>query len=180
MKKIIIAMAVMFCAASGLQAQKIAFVNTSKVIDTLPAKDSAELALQSYAQAYESSLYELEQELNAKQIELEKAKATPGVSQIRIDLLTQNLQKLYQTYQNTESAMNQDLQAQRAKLLTPIFDEIKVAVAAVAKTKGYTSAIDNSSGIILYMGNNADDITDAVIKYMLAPKPAVAAPAPKK
>jgi Skp family chaperone for outer membrane proteins len=71
------------------------------------------------------------------------------------------------------------MQRDRAKLLNPIVDEIKAAVAQVAKTKGFSQVIDNSAEIVIYNGVTTDDITADVIKYMLAPKPA-ATPEPKK
>lgn len=179
MKRIIIAMAALFCMSAGLNAQKVAFVNTQKVIDTLPQKDSAELKLQQYSMLYETQLADMEQEFNVKKAEFDKEAGTPGVSQIRLDLLQNNLQNMYKRLTETEQAMQNDLQLQRSNLLTPILNDVKAAVAEVAKAKGFTSAIDNSSGLVLYMGNAADDITDAVIKHMLNPKPTTT-PAPKK
>jgi outer membrane protein len=181
MKRIIIAMAAFLCMSAGLnaQAQKIAFVNTTKVIDTLPQKDTAELKLQQYSMLYENQLAEMEQEFNTKKAEFDKEASTAGVSAIRLELLQKNLQNMYKQLTETEQAMQNDLQLQRANLLNPIIEEIKKAVSDVAKAKGYTSAIDNSQGLVLYIGNTNDDITDAVIKHMLAPKPATPA-APKK
>jgi len=175
-----IAAAALFAMISGAnaQTQKIAFVNTQKVIDTLPQKDSAELKLQQYSMLYENQLAEMEQEFNTKKAEFDAEVAKPDVSPIRKELLQKNLQNMYKTLTETEQAMQNDLQMQRTTLLNPIIEEVKAAVAVVAKQKGFTSAIDNSTGLVLFMGNATDDITDAVIKYMTSPKPV--APAPKK
>lgn len=170
MKRIILALAAVFMCAAGLQAQKIAFVNTQKVIDTLPQKDTAEKELSQYAQLYQNQLADMEEEITMKQVELDKEAKTPGVSQMRLELLQNNLKKLYDQYQLTEATMNQDLQVKRSQLLQPLINDIKTAVAVVAKAKGYTSALDNSNEMVLFMSNSADDITDAVIKHMLAAK----------
>lgn len=168
MKKFIIALTVLMCASSALNAQKVGFVNRVKVLDTLPAKDSADARLQKMAMDYEAVLLEREEEYTKKKAELDRKKATPGTSEILINLDVQTLQRLQQEYQNTETAINQELQAEQAKLLKPILDNINAAVAVVAKQKGFTSVIDNSSEIVVYIGNKTDDITDAVIAYMLA------------
>lgn len=180
MKKIIIALTVLFCAAQGLQAQKVGFVNRAKIIDTLPLKDSADLKLQQKAAEYEAILMEKEEEYNKKKAELDRKKATPGTSEIMINLDAQTLQRIAQDYQSSETAINQELQSLQAQLLKPILAQIDEAVGVIAKQKGYTSVIDNSSEIVIYIGNKSDDLTDAVIAHMLAQKPGTASTAPKK
>lgn len=170
MKRIIlIAIVTVFTAFTmEAQAQKIAFVKTSQVIDTLPLKDSAEAKLAEYAAMYEEQLKSLELEIQSVQAQYEKESKTAGVSQTRLELIQGKYQKLVQQYQETQGAMEQDLQMQRATLLKPIVDQIKEAIATVAKQKGFTQVLDNSSDMVMYLGNPADDITDAVIKHMLA------------
>lgn len=178
------AVAAFVTGATALQAQKIGFVSTQKVIDTLPQKDTAEKELAEYAQMYQNQLADMEEELTNLQIELEKESKKPGVSSIRLELLQNNIRKRYEQYQQTESAMNTDLNLKRSQLIAPILKEIKEAVAVVGKAKGYTAVLDNSTEMVLFMSNAADDITDAVIKHMLSnlPKPAIKSPgaAPKK
>ena len=55
MKKILVLSTFMFFLACGsfAQAQKIAFVNTQIIIDTLPAKDSEEKKLAIFAKQYD-------------------------------------------------------------------------------------------------------------------------------
>ena len=169
MKKYIIALTVLFLAASGVQAQKMAFVNTAKIIDTLPMKDSADIKYQKKAMEFQERLQEMEDEYAKLSAEIEKKKAG-GSSDILISMDEQRLQRLAQDYQSAKMAMQQDLNEEEAKLLKPILEEIKAAVAVVAKQKGYTSALDNSSEVVLFMNNPADDITEAVIAYMLKKK----------
>lgn len=176
MKKIIIAVAVMFMSAAGLQAQKLAFVNTKKVLDTLPQKDSAEQRLQEMAVKFKGELAEYEQELSTRQMEYQKEAQTTGVSQSRLEMLQSIYQSVLQAYESEQKRMNEELQMQESALLMPILDEIKAAVGVVAKQKGYTTALDNSSEFVLFLSNTGDDITDAVIKYMLANPPKPAAP----
>jgi Skp family chaperone for outer membrane proteins len=181
MKKIIIMMVAVLCIAPALQAQKaqrIAFVNTNKVLDTLPQMDSAEVMLNKIAEGYQQDAMARQDELNQLNAEIEAAKKDPAFSAVKLDLMQRRLQTLYEDYQYFQNAVNDEMQKERAKLLNPIVDQIKEAVAQVAKTKGFTQVIDNSAEIVIYNGNTTDEITGDVIKYMLAPKPAT--PAPKK
>ena len=50
---------------------KIAYVNTQVIIDTLPAKDTAEMALANLAKQYDESIRNLQMEIQGKQKEYE-------------------------------------------------------------------------------------------------------------
>lgn len=170
MKKILVLSTFMFFLACGAfaQAQKIAFVNTQIIIDTLPAKDSAEKKLAAFAKQYDERINDLKAEIQSKQKEYE-VKIKGGATQAQLELIQKSYDRLVQEYQETEQAGNADMQAQRAQLLKPIVDDIKKSIGVVAAAKGYTTVMENA-GIVLYSANNNDDITNAVIKQMLAKK----------
>jgi Skp family chaperone for outer membrane proteins len=105
-------------------------------------------------------------EIQSKQKEYE-TKVKSGASQAQLELLQKSYERLVQEYQETEQIGNREIQAQRGNLLKPIVDEIKKAVGEVAAKKGYSSVIDNATGMVIWSANANDDITDAVIKYML-------------
>ena len=171
MKKILLFSAFMFVAvcATFAQAQKIAFVNTQIVIDTLPAKDSAEAKLATFAKQYDEKMKDLQSEIQAKQAEYQNL-AKKGATQNQLELVQRRYERLVQEYQETEQMANQDLQGQRAALLKPIVENIKKAIGVVAAAKGYTSVVDNAAGIVLWTANNNDDITAAVIAHMMKKK----------
>jgi Skp family chaperone for outer membrane proteins len=56
--------------------------------------------------------------------------------------------------------------------MQPVYDMIKKSAGEVGKSKGYTLILNNTQGVVLYNLNDADDITAAVIKFMLAKYPA--------
>ncbi len=159
-------LAVLVAMGSAVQAQKVAYVNIQTLIDTLPSKDSAELKLQKIAASYDEDLRILEAEIQNEQISYE-TKAKNGATQAQLELIQKNYQRLVQQYQETQAAGEQDMQYQRAMLLEPIVENIKKASGEVAKAKGYTHVFDNSAGIVLWSANTGDDITGAVIAYML-------------
>ena len=168
MKKILVLSTFMFFLACGsfAQAQKIAFVNTQIIIDTLPAKDSAEKKLAIFAKQYDERIKDLQMEIQSKQKEYE-VKAKGGATPAQLELIQKSYERLVQEYQETEQAGNADMQAQRAKLLKPIVEDIKKAIGAAAK--GYTTVMENA-GIVLWSANGNDEITGAVIKQMTSKK----------
>lgn len=168
MKKILLLVAIFSFGANlaTAQTQKIAFVNTQLIIDTLPGKDTAEMKLAQIAQQYDEAIKGLQMEIQSKQKEYE-TKVKSGASQAQLELLQKSYERLVQEYQETEQIGNREIQAQRGNLLKPIVEDIKKAVGEVAAKKGYSSVIDNATGMVIWTANTNDDITDAVIKYML-------------
>lgn len=187
MNKWIYALAAMLTltAVTEVKAQKVAYVNSAVLLDTMPAMDSIRIKLMARAQSLESEMEEMENELARTQSELEKLMNDPNATAGRKELKQKTYQNQYIEYQNMKQVAENELQSERIQLLTPLIDEAKKAISEVAKAKGYTMVLDNSGGnLVLYNLNNTDDITPAVIKHVLtkapAPKPAPApAPAPK-
>lgn len=191
MNKLIYALAALLTltAVNEVKAQKVAYVNSQVLLDTMPAMDSIRIKLMARSQSLEVEMEEMENELARTQSELEKLMNDPNATAARKELKQKTYQNQYIEYQNMQQLAKSELQAEQLKLLTPLVDEAKKAIAEVAKLKGYTMVLDNSGGsLVLYNLNNMDDITAAVIKHVLskapAPKPAPApvpspTPAPK-
>lgn len=161
--------------AQGNKPQKIAFVNIAKVYDTIPESDSVKIKVSEVSAYYEQKLADLEAEIQKEQLLLEKMKKE-GKSAGMIELQQRSISEKYSSYQNIQSVANQDIQSVLDNVRTPVIDKIKKVVEQIAKLKGFTSAMDVSSGNLLWNGNAADDITDLVIAEMTKtlPKPASA------
>lgn len=167
MKNIILGFTLLFLGISSAFGQtKMAFVNTQVIIDTLPAKDTAELALANLAKQYDESIRNLQMEIQGKQKEYE-TKVKSGASQAQLELLQKSYERLVQEYQMTEQTANQEIQARRGQLLQPIIEEVRAAIGRVAKSRGYDSVLDNSAGMVVWTSNTTNDITAAVIAEML-------------
>lgn len=167
MKNIILGFTLLFLGISSAFGQtKMAFVNTQVIIDTLPAKDTAELALANLAKQYDEAIRNLQMEIQGKQKEYE-TKVKSGASQAQLELLQKSYERLVQEYQMTEQTANQEIQARRGQLLQPIIEEVRAAIGRVAKSRGYDSVLDNSAGMVVWTSNTANDITAAVIAEML-------------
>jgi outer membrane protein len=166
MKNIILGLAFLLFGMSTAYGQtKIAYVNTQAIIDTLPAKDTAEFALASLAKQYDESIRNLQMEIQGKQKEYE-AKMKGGASPAQLELLQKSYERLVQEYQMTEQTANQEIQARRAQLLQPIVEKVRAAIGRVAKLKGYDAVIDNSAGMVVWTADDKNEITAAVILEM--------------
>ncbi len=156
--------------------QRVAYVNTQKVRDTLPQTDSVKVQLNKYVTELQEELATMSAELEKVKGELDKASLDPSTPAFKKELLTKKYQSKYYDFQSMQEAAESDVVEQQRKKLEPIYVEIKKAIAEVAKTRGYTMVVDNTAGIVLYNQADADDITADVIKYMLARAPKAAAP----
>jgi outer membrane protein len=166
MKKTIlfIAMTMLVALGSVAQAQKIATINTAKVVDTLPEKDSALAQLARIEQGYAMRLQDLEMQNKEKDYQAKLAmKASPA----QLELIQKSFQRLQQDATETQEAYKSEIQSEQAKLYQPILDAVKKATGEVAKAKGYAHVIDNSTGSVVWSANAADDLTGAVIAAML-------------
>jgi len=166
MKNIILGISLLlFGMSTAFGQSKIAYENTQVIIDTLPAKDTAEMALANLAKQYDESIRNLQMEIQGKQKEYE-AKIKGGASQAQLELLQKSYERLVQEYQMTEQTANQEIQARRAQLLQPIVEDVRAAIGRVAKSKGYDSVIDNSAGLVVWTADDKNDITAMVISEM--------------
>jgi len=168
MKSFILGFVALFAGISTTfgQSSSIAYVNTQVIIDTLPSKDTAEVALAKVANDYQLAIQNLEREIQAKQQEFQ-AKSQAGASKTQLELLQKSYERLAREYQETQHMAQQEMQMKRAELFEPIINEVKKAIGVVAGKKGYTSVMDNSAGIVVWTANDKDDITAAVIAQML-------------
>ena len=142
MKKTIlfIAMTMLVALGSVAQAQKIATINTAKVVDTLPEKDSALAQLARIEQGYAMRLQDLEMEMQNKEKDYQ-AKLAMKASPAQLELIQKSFQRLQQEAQETQEAYKSEIQTEQAKLYQPILDAVKKATGEVAKAKGYALLI---------------------------------------
>lgn len=168
MKKpiLFIAMTMIVAMGSLAQAQKVATINTAKVVDTLPEKDSALAELAKIEKSYAQRMQDLEAEMQNKEKEYQ-AKLAMKASPAQLELIQKSFQRLQQEATETQEAYKAEIQQEQARLYQPILDKVKKITGEVAKVKGYAHVIDNSQGVVVWSLAPADDITGAVITAML-------------
>ncbi|MBM3399050.1 MAG: OmpH family outer membrane protein [Bacteroidetes bacterium] len=185
MKKILSVLAIATLFMGSASAQKIAYLNMQTVLDTLPETDSVREQLYKYAGKLQLDLTDLAGEIDKAKAAYDAINADPSTSQVRKELLAKRYQTLVEEYQRTEQDAQKQLMDKEKEKMQPVYDLIKKSAGYVGKSKGYilvlnNMVLNNTGGMVLYNLNDADDITAAVIKHMLAKYPVPPKPAGSK
>jgi len=155
----------LFCAFSAGAQQRIAFVNSSKIFQELPAAQEAQRRIDGIGKPMQDSLETMKKDLQEKYAEYQKKEslyndATKKSEQQK--LLEQ--ERAVQEYQVTRFGQEGLLARQSESIINPIRDRIKTAIGAVAKELKYNFVFDKTEQIqILLYGDPKADITFKVI-----------------
>ncbi|MFO8086347.1 MAG: OmpH family outer membrane protein [Bacteroidales bacterium] len=165
-RALVIAVVSMMLLSSQTQAQnvKIGHINTSDLLQIIPGRDTAQAALQSYAQSLQSDLQTYQQEFETKYTKyMETQEEMPKLMRQTREEELMEMQERIQKYQ--ESAQ-QDLQNKEKELLQPILERAQNAIDEVSEEHGYTYILDTSTGAVVFVGDKGDDIMPLVKKNL--------------
>lgn len=152
----IVAILLLIGTTSFAQGFKFGHINSQELLSLMPARDSAQLTLENYAQQLEDQLEVMQVEYNNKvQTYLaEQDNYTDLIKQTKEQELT-DLQERIQGFQSTAQ---QEIQRKEAELIQPIIDKAEAAIKEVAKEMGFTYIFDLARGSILYFSETSEDI----------------------
>ena len=156
MKKLILML--MLCAPMTMMAQKFGKVNTQTIMQALPDVAKANGELEALQKQKENELKSMNDELQRKASEYEKAAPTMNATtkqQKETELQTLQ-QKIQQAYQDGQ----QELQKKSSELMQPIVAKVKTAIDVVGKAGNYTYIFED--GAAVYAGPNVVDVTKDV------------------
>lgn len=142
-------------------AQQIAHINYQEIVQLMPEYKTASTEYEIYKQSLEDVLAELQTKYENLQKNLDKESKAPAPSQARIKLISQKMELTLAEYQQKQAEIQDSLNAKMYELVEPIKKKVADAVAEVAKEKGYTHVIDNSTGTLVY-ADPAYDLSEAV------------------
>jgi len=139
---------------------KIAHVNTADILDAMPDKATAEKAMENYYNELQEQLQTMAAEYQTKMQDYEANQATMS------NLVKQSKEKeiidIQNRIQQFQANAEQEFEAKRAELLSPILEKIQTAINNVGKEKGYTYILDLATGAAVYVGDAAVDATNDV------------------
>ncbi len=142
---------------------KIGYINSNKLMSTMPEADSAQAQVKKYAAGLQKQMQSMAQEYQSKVREYQSNVGTMS------DLIRQTKEKeisdLQQRIQAFQASADKDVQKKQQELFQPIISKVKTAIDAVGKENGYNYILDVSQGVVLYYGNG-DDITPLVKKKL--------------
>lgn len=149
--------------AFSADAQKFGYVDSANILESLPKVKEAESNLEAFGKQLQSKGQKMMEEFQIKYQELERrareGDITPKDQEAQVAMLKEEENKILQY----EQEMQTQLANKRDALLAPILEEIRAAIQAVAKEKGYTYVFDSSPGVgVLLYADDSTNLTNDV------------------
>lgn len=155
-------LAAMLPAAAFAQAQQIAFVDVSYLVDNSPQAQAASAELQEQFGPQQEQLQQKQQEFQQLRQELEKDSLVMSESDRQEH--QQRVQQLGREIQRGEKAFRDELNSQRNAALQEVREVVLTAVEAVAEEEGYDLVVGQGT---VYASDTVD-ITSRVLERMKA------------
>lgn len=168
MKKIILTLvlAVLVSTIVFAEAQKIAYIDTDRIMMTSPETQETQSILMEERQKWEQEIADMDAEIEQLYADYESKKMILTESgkqeaEEKIMSLTQERQTRVQELfgENGEFVQRQN------ELLTPILNKLKIVIEKVSVENNYSIVLDASAGSILYAKPSLD-ITDLILDEM--------------
>lgn len=162
LNKIILLLAVvMIAGTAGAQTDaKLGYVNSGKLLEKIPGRDTLEQELKEYRKGLEDQVQSMVVEYRSKLQNYQENMDSMS------DLIRQSkeseLQELEQRIQNFRQTADADLQNKQSELFNPLLEKAQKAIEKVAEDHGYTYVFDVSMGTLLYYekGDNLQDLVE--------------------
>lgn len=160
---------------SASAQSKIGYISTDELMSVMPEAAKINTDLNEYQASLQQQGQTLQVEADKKRDQYFKDSATLSASmkEIRRDELV----KLYQRLQNYDQEAQEKSSQYAQTKIAPVREKAMDAIKAVAKEKGYTYVIDNSTNLLLVMPPG-DDLFP-MVKAKLGIKDVAPAPANK-
>jgi outer membrane protein len=159
---IIIAVLVSISLTSFSQATlKIGHVDLTKIMESLPARDTAAAVLQRETKEVQSTYDEMTAVYNKLLDEYEKGKA--AFSEIIRKNKEAELLDKEKRIQEFEQTAQSNLQKRNTELIQPILDKVLKAINKVAADNGFTYILDVSKGSVIYTSKDSQNINELVL-----------------
>ena len=160
MKKLIalLLMILPFAGVVSAQDAKIAFVNTTDVINSMPEFSDMKKKMEELNAKYQKELETMQGEFQKKYSAF-VAQQDSLTENIKVRRM-QEIHDMQQRMDNFVQVAQQDVNKQQQDLIAPIQQKMADAIKAVGSEQGYTYIIDPQ--VLLYTGPNAIDATPMV------------------
>jgi outer membrane protein len=150
----------MLSAGNFAEAQsKVGYIDFQTIVGQMPQFKTIKAQLDAYSKQFTDQLTLLNNELNAKGAAFQKESAT--MTDAVRTVKQSELQEINKRIQDYQTSAQQQYGDKSNELSKPLIDQIKAAVNAVAKEKGYNYVLD-SGQITLIVAPETDDLMAAV------------------
>jgi outer membrane protein len=158
--------------AQSTAAQKIAYVDSRKILEQAPGSPKVDSLFKIELAGYEAEVKKMQDGFQKKVEDFNKVK--PTLAAAEVDKRSQALGALQQEYsQKTQELQNQADQ-RRGELLQPVIDQIKLVLEDLRVEQGLSFVFDVSSSSGIVAADKNLDISDRVLaKLRTLPIPAL-------
>ncbi len=164
LKKTLVTAIVVLSTAFGLNAQKLAHLDFTELIRTMPEYRQAQEELEKMRKEMEDELIELQSELRDKAQKFEKD--APGFTELVRQRKIRELQEMQQKIQEYAEENQENLARRQQELLQPLTQKAQKAIDEVSSKNGYIYVFDSSQGNGLLYFKNGEDILPLVKKQL--------------
>ena len=165
MKKLLFLFGILF--AFYCQAQKIAFVDTDRILEKIPDYKSAQDKLNGLAVQYQKEIQDQQKlldDMNAS-FQADKILLSQSMRDKRVQEISK-VQDMLSDLRKNRFGTNGDLFKERQKMVKPIQDKVYKAIQKIAESGRYAFVLDSSSQLAVLYYNDKYDKTEAVLKEL--------------
>src|SRR5215212_5317893 len=181
-----VALALLTVVSLPAQAQgvKVAYVQTSVLLEQAPGRAEAEAQFEKETGTYRDQIKRMSDSLNAMVSSFEQRQASLAAA--AREAQAKNITAKQQEYQRRTQELEQKAQGRQNELVQPILDKIKAAIEEVRVEGGYAMIFNADQGSPIVAVDKSLNVTDRVLTRLkgttaaapAAPRPSSAAPAP--
>ncbi|MBP1647355.1 MAG: outer rane chaperone Skp (OmpH) [Bacteroidetes bacterium] len=155
----------LFGVAGQAQAQKIGYVNSTKIFQEYPAALDAQKKIDAIGRPFQDSLEAMQKDLQARYEDYQKKESMMNDASKRTEQQKLvEMERRANEYRVEKFGQDGELARQTEKIINPIREKIKSAIASVAKEEKYSFVFDKTEQIqVLLYGDPNQDITFKVI-----------------
>jgi outer membrane protein len=166
------------------QGAKVAYVQTSLLLDQAPGRAEAEAQFERETGGYRDQIKRMSDSLDALISGFQKRQAS--LTATTRDAQAKDIQSKQAEYQRRTQELEQKAQGRQTELVQPILDKVKAAIEEVRVEGGYAMIFNADQGSPIVAVDKSLNVTDRVLSKLkgttasapTAPRPSSAAPAP--
>ncbi len=150
-------------AADEKSAFKVAFVDLQKALQTTDAGKGAKAQLEKEVTAKRVELEKLQKTLQGEAEQFEKKAAI--MNDATKAAKQSELQKKFAEFQKNAAESQMDLQKRERELTKPLIDELRAIIEGMGKEKGFQLILEKNEGAVLYSEAGADLTEELITKF---------------
>ena len=165
------------------QGVKVAYVQTSVLLDQAPGRAEAEAQFDKESGTYRDQIKRMSDSLTAMINDFQKSQATLATA--ARETRVKSIQAKEAEYQRRTQELEQKAQGRQAELVQPILDKVKAAIEEVRAEGGYAMIFNADQGSPIVAVDKSLNVTDRVLTKLKgstaaapAARPSAATPAP--